>query len=111
MTMTINLPPSIQAYFDADNARSPDAVAAFTDDAVVRDAGETRVGREAIRQWKLETDMKYASTLAEPFFITTENGKTQVTGHVSGDFPGSPVDLRYFFVLRGDKIAELEITI
>ena len=110
--MTIKLPPSIQAYFDADNARSPDAVAAaFTDDAVVRDAGETRLGREAIRRWKVETDQKYASTLTEPFFVTTENGKTQVTGHVSGDFPGSPVDLRYFFVLKGDKIADLEITV
>lgn len=110
--MTVKLPQAIQAYFDADNARSPDAVAAaFTDDAIVRDAGETRVGRESIRGWKLETDQKYASTLAKPFFIATENGKTQVTGHVSGDFPGSPVDLRYFFVLKGEKIAELEITI
>mgnify|MGYP003666881208 CR=1 FL=1 len=110
--MTIKLPEAIQAYFDADNARSADAVAAaFTEDAIVRDAGETRVGRASIRAWKIETDQKYSSTLAEPFFITSENGKTQVTGHVSGTFPGSPVDLRYFFVLRGDKIAELEITI
>ena len=110
--MTIKLPPAIQAYFDADNARSPDAVAAaFTDDAVVRDAGETRVGRDSIRNWKVETDRKYSHTLTEPFFVTTENGKTQVTGHVSGDFPGSPVDLRYFFILKGEKIAEMEITI
>ncbi|MEO4002048.1 nuclear transport factor 2 family protein [Mesorhizobium sp. CAU 1732] len=110
--MTIKLPSSIQAYFDADNARSPDAVAAaFTDDAVVRDAGETRVGRDSIRRWKVETDQKYSYTLTEPFLISTENGKTQVTGRVSGDFPGSPVDLRYFFVLNGDKIADLEITV
>lgn len=110
--MTIKLPPSIQAYFDGDNARSPEAVAAaFTDDAVVRDAGETRFGREAIRQWKVETDQKYSHTRAEPFLVTTENGETQVTGHVSGDFPGSPVDLRYFFVLKGDRIADLEITV
>jgi hypothetical protein len=110
--MTVILPEAIQAYFDADNARSADAVAAaFTDDAVVKDAGETRVGRESIRAWKTETDQKYSSTLAEPFLMTTENGKTQVIGHVSGDFPGSPVDLRYFFVLKGDKIAELEITV
>jgi hypothetical protein len=32
-----------------------------------------------------------------------------VTSHVVGDFPGSPVNLRYFFVLEGDKIASLEI--
>lgn len=110
--MIVRLPEAIQAYFDADNARSADAVAAaFTDDAVVKDVGETFVGRDSIREWKIETDQKYSSTLAEPFLITTENGKTQVTGHVSGDFPGSPVDLRYLFVLKGDKIAELEITI
>lgn len=69
------------------------------------------MGRKSIRAWKIETDQKYSSTLVEPFFITTENGKTQVTGHVSGDFRGSPVDLRYFFVVKGDKIAELEITV
>lgn len=110
--MTVKLPQAIQAYFDADNARVPDAVAAaFTDDAVVRDAGETRVGRESIREWKIETDQKYTSTLAEPFLLTIENGKTQVTSHLSGNFPGSPVDLRYFFVLKGDKIADLEITV
>jgi len=110
--MTIRLPEAIQAYFDADNARSADAVAAaFTDDAVVKDAGETRMGRESIRAWKVETDGKYSSTLAEPFLETIENGRTQVIAHLSGDFPGSPVDLRYFFVLKGEKIAELEITI
>jgi len=110
--MSVKLHPSIQAYFDADNARNPDAVAAaFTDNAVVKDAGETRIGRESVREWKVESDRKYSWTLAEPFFVATENGKTLVTGHVSGDFPGSPVDLRYFFVLKGDKIAELEITV
>jgi hypothetical protein len=34
-----------------------------------------------------------------------------VTSHLVGDFPGSPVDLRYFFVLDGDKIASLEISL
>jgi hypothetical protein len=32
-----------------------------------------------------------------------------VTGRVTGDFPGSPVDLQYRFTLEGDKIARLEI--
>jgi hypothetical protein len=34
-----------------------------------------------------------------------------VTAHVAGDFPGSPIDLRYAFVLAGDRIARLEITL
>lgn len=32
-----------------------------------------------------------------------------VTAHLTGNFPGSPVDLRYAFTLSGDKIARLEI--
>ena len=43
--------------------------------------------------------------------MTTENGKIQVTAHAAGDFPGSPIDLRFFFVVAGDKVAELEITV
>jgi hypothetical protein len=34
---------------------------------------------------------------------------TTVTGRVTGDFPGSPVELHYRFTLEGDKIARLEI--
>ena len=33
-----------------------------------------------------------------------------VTARVTGDFPGSPVDLRYRFTLEGATIARLEIT-
>ena len=35
--------------------------------------------------------------------------KTIVTADVSGSFPGSPVQLRYNFTLKGDKIAALLI--
>lgn len=109
--MTVKLPKGIEAYFVADRDRGADAVAAcFTEDAVVKDEGKTHVGLAAIRTWKAGSTQKYSYTV-DPFFIATENGKTQVTGHVVGDFPGSPVDLRYFFVLADDKIAELEITV
>jgi hypothetical protein len=104
--MTLKMPESIAAYFIADRDGGPEELAAvFTENAIVKDAGETLVGHEAIRQWKVD----YTTT--DPFFIATEDGRTQVTAHVAGDFPGSPVDLRYFFVIAGDGIAELEITI
>lgn len=109
--MAVKLPKSIEAYFAADRTGGPDAVTAcFTEDAVVRDEGKTHVGLAAIRNWKSGSGQKYSYT-AEPFLIATENGRTLVTSHLVGDFPGSPVDLRYFFVLSGEKIAELEITI
>ena len=34
---------------------------------------------------------------------------TVVTCRLTGNFPGSPVDLRFFFELEGDKIASLEV--
>ena len=38
------------------------------------------------------------------------DGVHTVTGHVVGNFPGSPVDLRYHFRLERGRIASLEIT-
>jgi hypothetical protein len=74
----------------------------------VKDEGHTYNGRAAIQQWKADSATKYSYT-SEPFAIEDKDGKIVVTSHLVGTFPGSPVDLRYFFVLDGDKIASLEI--
>ena len=109
--MTIKLPKAIKAYFEAGRTGSPDAIAAtFTEDGIVKDKGLTHRGRDAIRGWMADEAQQYSYTV-EPFFIATENGKTQVTAHAVGDFPGSPIDLRFFFNLANDKVAELEITV
>jgi hypothetical protein len=110
--MTIKIPESIEAYFIAEREGGPDELAAvFTENAIVKDAGETITGHEAIRRWKVDYTRKYGPTTTDPFFIATEDGRTRVTAHVAGNFPGSPVDLRFFFVVAGDKIAELEVTV
>ncbi|RST85331.1 nuclear transport factor 2 family protein [Aquibium carbonis] len=107
--MKLQLPSPIAAYFEADRSRSADAVAAcFRDDAVVKDERKVHAGREAIRRWKAEASTAFSYTV-EPFAIARDPGRTVVTSHVVGDFPGSPIDLRYLFVLDGDRIAELEI--
>ncbi|KQS69429.1 polyketide cyclase [Rhizobium sp. Leaf371] len=109
--MTINLPKAIEAYFEADRTGRPDAIAAtFTENGIVKDKGHTHQGRDAIRAWMANEAQQYSYTV-EPFLIGTANGKTQVTAHAVGDFPGSPIDLRFFFVLAGDKVAELELTV
>jgi SnoaL-like domain len=102
------MPHTVSAYFAAD-ARDGAAVSeCFTDDATVRDEGKTYVGRDAIRDWKAASSRKFQYSVV-PFGIETTNGQLVVTAKVEGNFPGSPVDLRYFFAIDGDKIASLEI--
>jgi ketosteroid isomerase-like protein len=107
--MAIELPRIIAEYFEADRGKDAQAVVrCFAESAVVKDEGHTYTGRDAIRQWKDDASAKYTYTV-EPFAMNAEGDRTVVTSHLAGDFPGSPADLRYFFVLADEKIAELEI--
>jgi uncharacterized protein (TIGR02246 family) len=107
--MSIELPDAIDAYFSTDKTGNAQALSElFTPDATVVDEGNTYQGRDAIRQWMANASTQYTYTV-EPFDITEDGQRTIVTSHLVGNFPGSPVDLRYFFVFRGDKIAGLEI--
>lgn len=107
--MSITLPRVVADYFALDKARNAQAIAdCFTPGAVVVDEGNTYTGRDAIRQWMANASTKYTYTV-EPFAVTEDAGKVVVTSHLVGNFPGSPVDLRYLFVLADDKIARLEI--
>lgn len=106
--MTIQLPQPISAYFRADKSDRDSVSECFTDDGNVTDEGKTYSGRDAIRDWKAGSSKKYTYTVA-PFAIEEAGGKVVVTANVVVNFPGSPVDLRYFFVLSDDKIASLEI--
>jgi hypothetical protein len=47
--------------------------------------------------------------MSEPLACEQKNGTIIVTSRLTGNFPGSPVSLRFCFGLEGDKIASLEI--
>ena len=108
--MTTLIPPDqIAAYFAADQP-SVDAIArCFTMQAVVKDEGRTYTGLDAIKAWKAASSAAYAYT-CEPFAIEQKDGLHVVTSRVTGNFPGSPLDLRYRFRLERGLIASLEIT-
>jgi len=107
--MTIPLPPPIADYFAADRQKDGDAVTrCFTEDATVIDERKTYRGHEAIRQWKSKASTEFEYSV-DPFEVIEEGGAVRVTAHVSGNFPGSPVDLRYAFELDGSLIQRLEI--
>jgi hypothetical protein len=104
----LNLPEPIAAYFEADRRSGTTLLRCFTKQAVVIDEGQTHTGLAAIAAWKIAASEKYAYTV-EPVRLERSEGRHVVTGRVSGNFPGSPVDLRFVFELSHRKIAFLEI--
>jgi ketosteroid isomerase-like protein len=107
--MLFELPKPIAAFFAAQNGQNADALAHyFADDAVVRDEGRPLAGLAAIEEWKAETKRKYQHT-TEPLSSIQADGKTVVTSRVTGNFPGSPVELRFAFRVEAGRIASLEI--
>jgi SnoaL-like domain len=100
---TPRLSTPIATYFAVANAQDIDAVTAcFDGDAFVRDERRTPHGLNAIREWAEEVSKKYRPTV-DAIDVAQTNGKTIVTGRVSGNFPGSPIDLRYVFAGRSAK--------
>ena len=107
--MSIKLPIPIAAFFDAESRNDAEALSqCFAEDAVVRDEGQVINGRVDIRNWHVEAKRKYQHT-TEPLAVAGMQGKTVVTSRLSGNFPGSPIELRFIFELEGRRITSLEI--
>lgn len=107
--MKLNLPEPVAAYLAAEEAKDAEKLAlCFTDDGTVRDEQEEYHGREAIQQWKQKVDAKYRYVLV-PLQAHAQADQSIVRARLTGDFPGSTVELDHIFKLSGDKIASLEI--
>ncbi|MCF4164310.1 nuclear transport factor 2 family protein [Zavarzinia compransoris] len=106
--MLLSLPKPIAAYFAADTADGAAVAQCFTFDAVVIDEKRTHRGREAIARWKTEASAKF-DYVSEPVALDDQGDRTIVTARLTGNFPGSPLNLRFAFTLAGDAIARLEI--
>ena len=104
----LSLPEPIQAYFEADRRDGHAVARCFTNDGTVKDEGKTHTGLAAIEAWRTAAAAQY-SYVAEPFALEKKDRKYIVTSRVTGDFPGSPVDLQYGFTIERGKIASLEI--
>jgi hypothetical protein len=107
MNQRLDLPEPIAAYF-ADKGDAAAVARCFTSDAVVKDEGRTYNGIAAITQWKADVSAKFTYT-SEPFALEEKDGVAVVSSRLTGNFPGSPVDMRYRFRLERGKIAALEI--
>lgn len=104
------LPAPILKYFEAKGKNAGAAVECFTVDAVVIDLGEDQElrGVDEIRTWLMRTSDRYKLT-SEVRAVEERDGLQVVTMIVTGDFPGSPYEFAYRFLLEGGKIKELAI--
>ena len=107
--MTLDAPEPIAAYLAAEEAKDADALSrCFTEDGTVHDEGHDYHGRDSIRQWKQAADEKYRYAL-QMVNAQTHGNEVTVRARLTGEFPGSPVELDHIFKLSIDKIASLEI--
>jgi hypothetical protein len=107
--MSLTLPKPVTKYLAAVEAKDTDMLAlCFADDALVHDEGRAYRGLDAIRSWKQETQTKYKYRV-EPLDASVSGKTVKLRARLTGDFPGSPVDLDYTFRLANDKITSLEI--
>jgi ketosteroid isomerase-like protein len=113
--MSVTLPEVVTRYFAAASARDTDTLlACFAVDGSVTDEGRMMTGHQAIRAWREGANSQYSYTTevigAGPLDRSTDKMGTEVViARLEGDFPGSPVDLTFRFVVRDDLIAALEI--
>ncbi|NRQ41356.1 nuclear transport factor 2 family protein [Rheinheimera sp. YQF-2] len=107
--MNIQLADPIKNYFEISNGTDPVRLKhCFNANAVVLDEGGTYQGHTAIAAWFCDTRQKYAFS-AKPLSATTQQQHEIVTAEVSGNFPGSPIELSYTFLLQDGKIQSLKI--
>jgi ketosteroid isomerase-like protein len=107
--MSLALPKPDTNYLAAVEAKDTDMLAlCFADDALVHDEGRDYRGLDAIRSWKQETQTKYKYVM-KPLNASVSQKTVKLRVRLTGDFPGSPVDLDYTFTLANDKITSLDI--
>ena len=56
----------------------------------------------------METHKKYGHTV-EPVAVRKKGGKVDVTVRLTGNFPGSPIEVPFLFGLKAGKITSLKI--
>jgi hypothetical protein len=107
--MSIKIPASVNNYLAADKDSDLDKLSqCFTLDARVHDENHEYEGLEAIRSWKVQANAKYRYVV-EPLRAAVTEKNVKLHARLTGDFPGSPAELDYTFVLHDGKIASLDI--
>ena len=110
-TNTDQLPTTICAFLEAQEARDADAaLAQMAPGAVISDVGESFAGEDALRRFVIEAGAEF--TVTSEITKVARDGDVWVVGHhLEGDFPGGVADLDYRFALEGEQITRLDIVL
>lgn len=107
--MTLRLSPLLDSFVAATNGHDADALTAcFAADGIVHDEGVTHRGHAAIRAWFEEVVEKYRFRI-EVTGVETADDETMLATRVTGEFPGSPIELRYCLNIGDGQIRGLSI--
>ena len=100
---------TVDRYFElATQADSEPYFSQFTHDAVVEDEGREYHGIDEIRRWRTEVPRVKYDVLA----VVESGAGSTTTAQISGDFPGSPVNLSFYFEFAPDgRISVLRIRV
>ena len=105
----MDLPPVVVEYLSAERARDASRLSlCFAENGVVHDEGRDHRGRDGIRKWKEEVDAKYRYD-AEPVAASVQDDIVTLRTRLTGNFPGSPLQVNQVFRLNLGRIISLEI--
>jgi len=105
----IALPKPVETYLAAERNKDSGLLSrCFAPNAVVHDESRDYRGIEEIQAWKRDADAKYRYVM-EPLDAALTDGAVRVHARLTGEFPGSPVEVDYTFKVEGDHITSLTI--
>ena len=100
------LSPLLATFIQAMNTHDSNLLSScFDDNAIVYDEGEEIKGLTPIKQWADNVFNKYELT-AKVTDTTQSDNETILTTLVSGTFPGSPLEIKYYITFNKGKIAK-----
>jgi ketosteroid isomerase-like protein len=107
----MNLPKVITELLMAQNNFDSVAYAnCFSDTAVVFDEGNTHKGKAEIQAWIADANARYQA-VTKPVGYEEDGNRAVLTAETSGNFPGSPIVLKYNLETENDLIQSLKITL
>ncbi|WP_223605519.1 nuclear transport factor 2 family protein [Chryseobacterium sp. OSA05B] len=105
----MNLPNIISELVKAQNEFNSSSYAnCFTENAEVSDEGKTHNGKAEIENWIDKANKEYKATMKPLNYNENEN---ILSAEASGNFPGSPIVLKYHFQFSDGYIQSLTITV